>query len=201
VHEEDAMSETPRAYRAGQARPARYRNAVYHLEQALHSLYADGSTPERLVDELERVRAELAVRAQTEEPYESVRLTRTGDAPLAFNGRILADVSGKRLGEGDVPRWHDVTIYETAAGQYVVAIAYRTTGKGDLGRDTLAVVADRNELRDALKRYDPVAHVQGVPSGPQSAEKQARLVAMMRQQWEGLIALALTEVGVEERVE
>lgn len=195
------MSETPRAYRAGQARPARYRNAVYHLEQALHSLHADGSSPERLVDELERVRAELAIRAQTEEPYQSVRLTRTGDAPLAFIGRILADVSGQRLGEGDVPRWHDVAIYETAGGQYVVAIGYRTTLKGEMGRDTLAVIADRHELQDALKRYDPVAHVQGFPPSPQSAEKRARLVAMMRQQWESLIALALTEVDVEERVE
>lgn len=195
------MSETPRAYRAGQTRPARYRNAVYHLEQALHSLHADGSSPERLVDELERVRAELAIRAQTEEPYQSVRLTRTGDAPLAFIGRILADVSGQRLGEGDVPRWHDVAIYETAGGQYVVAIGYRTTSKGEMGRDTLAVIADRNELRDALKRYDPVAQVQGVPPGPQGAEKRARLVAMMRQQWESLMAMALTEVDVEERVE
>jgi len=195
------MSETPRASRASQARPARFRNAVYHLEQALHSLHADGSSPERLVDELERVRAELAIRAQTEEPFQSVRLTRTGDAPLAFIGRTLADVSGKRLGEADVPRWHDVTIYETAGGQYVVAIGYRTTGKGETGRDTLAVVADRNELQDALKRYDPVANVQGIPPGAQRAEARARLAAMMRQQWETLIALALTEVGVEERVD
>lgn len=195
------MSETPRAYRAGQARPARFRNAVYHLEQALHSLHADGSSPERLVDELERVRAELAIRAQTEEPFQSVRLTRTGDAPLAFSGRILADVSGKRLGEGDVPRWHDLAIYETAAGQYVVAIGYRTTWKGETGRDTLAVVVDRNELRDALKRYDPVAHVHGFPRGSQFAEQQARLVAMVRQQWDTLIAMALTEVDVEERVD
>ena len=186
------MSETPRAYRAGQTRPARYRNAVYHLEQALHSLHADGSSPERLVDELERVRAELAIRAQTEEPFQSVRLTRTGDAPLAFSGRILADVSGKRIGEGAVPRWHDLAIYETAAGQYVVTIGYRTTAKDEMGRDTLAVVVDRHELRDALKRYDPVAHVQGFPP---------RLLAMMRRQWDGLIALALTEADVEERVE
>lgn len=195
------MSEAPRPERAGETRPARYRNAVYHLEQALHSLHADGSSPERLVDELERVRAELAIRAQTEEPFQNVRLTRTGDAPLTFSGRILADVSGKRLGEGDVTRWHDLAIYETAAGQYVVAIAYRTTWKGEMARDTLAVVIDRNELRDALKRYDPVAHVRGVPPGPQLAEKQARLAAMMRQQWDGLIAMALTEVDVEERVE
>lgn len=193
------MSETPRAYRAGQARPARYRNAVYHLEQALHSLHADGSSPERLVDELERVRAELAIRAQTEEPYQSVRLTRTGDASLAFIGRILTDVSGKRLGEGEAPRWHDLAIYETAGGQYVVAIAYRTTVKGETGRDTLAVVADRNELQDALKRYDPVAHVRSVPPGSPSAEKQA--VATTRHQWERLIVMALTEADVEERVE
>ena len=193
------MSETPHGHRAGQARPARYRNAVYHLEQALHCLHIDGSSPERLVDDLERMRAELAIRAQTEEPYQSVRLTRTGDAPLAFIGRILTDVSGKRLGEGDVPRWYDLAIYETAGGQYVVAIGYRTTGKGETGRDTLAVFADRNELQDALKRYDPVAHVQSVPPGPHSAEKQA--VATLRQQWESLIVMALTEVDVEERVE
>ncbi len=195
------MSETPRPYRAGPARPARYRNAVYHLEQALHSLHAGGGSGERLVDELERARAELAIRVETEEPYQSVRLTRTGDAPLAFTGRMLADVSGKRLAEGDVPRWHDLAIYETAAGQYVVAIGYRTTWKGEMGRDSLAVVADRNELRDALKRYDPVAHVQGFPPGSQFAEKQARLVAMMRQQWDNLITMALNEVDVEERVE
>jgi hypothetical protein len=195
------MSETPRAARAGEARPARYRNAVYHLEQALQSLHADGSSPERLVDELERVRAELAIRAQTEEPFQSVRLTRTGDAPLVFSGRVLADVSSKQLGEGDVPRWHDLAIYETAAGQYVVAIGYRTTSKGETGRDTLAVVVDRSELRDALKRYDPVAHVPGASSGPPLADKQARLVTMMRQQWESLITLALTEVDLEERVE
>lgn len=195
------MNELPRASRAGQDRPARYRNAVYHLEQALHSLYADGSSPERLVDELERVRAEVAIRAQTEEPYQSVRLTRTGDAPLAFSGRILANVSGKRPGEGDLPRWHDVTIYETAGGQYVVAIAYRTTWKGEIGRDTLAVVTGRSELRDALKRHDPVAHVQVLPPGPQFAERQARMVAMVRQQWDGLVEMALTEVDVEERVE
>ena len=192
------MSETPRPHRATAVRPARFRNAVYHLERALGALHADGSSPERLVDELERVRAELAVRAKTDEPSESVRLTRTGDAPLSFSGRILADVSGKRLGDGDASRWHDLAIYETAGGQYVVAIAYRTTWKGERGRDTLAVVVDRNELRDALKRYEPAVAVQGLPPGSQFTERQARL---MRQQWESLIAMALIDVDVEERVE
>jgi hypothetical protein len=82
-----------------------------------------------------------------------------------------------------------------------VAIAYRTMWKSETGHDTATVVGDRSELRDALKRYDPVAHVQGFPPSPQFAEKQARLVATMRQQWEALIAVALTEVDVEERVE
>src|SRR5687768_14022192 len=121
------MSDTPRSNPTGPTRPARYRNAVYHLEQALRAIDADGSSPERLADDLQRLRAELALRAQTEEPFQSVRLTRTGDAPLAFSGRILADVSGKTLSDGDVPRWHDLAIYETAGAQYVVAIAYRTT--------------------------------------------------------------------------
>ncbi len=112
---------------------------------------------------------------------QSYIIHRTGAAPLAFNGELLAESDGA---EPDTVRWHHIAVYRVATGrQYVVAIAYRSTWKLELSYDHAAIVASPAAVAAALADYNPISHVRGFPLAPAYVERQERLLRDIRERY------------------
>jgi hypothetical protein len=122
-------------------------------------------------------------------------LPRTGREPLSFTGRLLAQASGKtQLGQ-EQNRYHELDIYETAGGRFIVSIAYRTKWEGETDHLTADFFTDSADVVAELTRYDPATYLQGFPPGPHFADKQARLVRDLRARYQSLVSLVLTQAG------
>src|SRR4051794_1225207 len=57
--------------------------------------------------------------------FEDIILPRSGKAPLVFRGQQLAVVFGQRHLGREHNRWHELVVYRTEGGRYMVRIAYR----------------------------------------------------------------------------
>ncbi|MCD6364477.1 MAG: hypothetical protein J7M14_01245 [Planctomycetes bacterium] len=128
------------------------------------------------------------------------RLKRTGRMPLAFTGRRLAVAGGKNFAGREQVRWYELAVYETAGGQYVLEIVYRTEWRGETPHFFAAVVA-AGEFAAALEGYDPLACVQGFPPTQANAAKQKNLLAHMRRQYEKAVSDLLESDGPAEHIE
>lgn len=118
-------------------------------------------------------------------------LPRTGDAPLRFSGELIAEADGERQNGREQNRWHELRVYRSAVGGYVVAITYRTRWQGEASRDTVVVRADAAGVADFFRHHDPVAGVRGYPDHEQYRDKQARLLADLKERFEGLVSEVL----------
>lgn len=113
----------------------------------------------------------------------SYTLARTGDAPLTFEGEHLAGISIERISGRNRNRWHEIDLYRTRAGRYVLTIAYRTLWQGE--HDTRrAIPCDTpGGVREELRAFDPLADVGGYPPGDAYRDKQERLERTIRLDW------------------
>lgn len=129
---------------------------------------------------------------------EKIKIMRTGNAPLAFQGELIAESSGRIAAGKEQNRWHDIAIYRTAGGRYVCAISYHTQWEGELDHVEAGEV-NLSELAEYLRSYDPTAQCQGFPDAPQYAERQARLLTWLRARYDHAVGEILAKIaGVEE---
>lgn len=115
-------------------------------------------------------------------------LTRTGQAPLHFTGEILADEDSRLTAGRENNRWHEMRVYRTKGGNYVVEVIYRTQWQGEedyfWALEAAAASSVEMRLREILCEInDPV---KGFPLGQQYEEKQARLLHDLQQRFEVL---------------
>ena len=89
----------------------------------------------------------------------TVKLSRSGDAPLLFAGDLVAAAEGQRQLDREHNRWHDLAVYTRDGGQYAVAIRYETRWTGETGHAEARLVQDAAGVRQVLRQYDPTAHV------------------------------------------
>src|SRR5262245_11267533 len=68
------------------------------------------------------------------------RLLRTGDQALSFEGLVIAESAGKQINGRERDRGHDLRLYQTIGGNYIVEIIYWTTWKGEAEVRTVQVV-------------------------------------------------------------
>jgi hypothetical protein len=122
-----------------------------------------------------------AVPLVSDEAGREFQLFRTGDQPLVFQGRLLAEAAGAHVNGRDRDRGHDLRIYQTVAGTYVVEIVYWSTWKGEAECRTV-MTANREPSRVAvvLRLHDPLKAVQGYPPAERFKLKQDRLLARIR---------------------
>jgi len=121
-------------------------------------------------------------------------LKRTGDRPLKFNGELVAEVGGKWHAGVEQNRWHEIRVYMTASGKYVVEIAYETMWQGE---DSCRYAMVCNAVRDVLeeiKLFDPLDRLLGYPPHPTFTEKQIRLEESLRQRWDVLVGEILSNI-------
>jgi hypothetical protein len=131
-----------------------------------------------------------------------IRLTRTGDAPLVFSGKEVAQAAGpRRSGRQEQTRWTDLTVYRTEGGKLVAEIVYRSTWQGESDEHRAIVCDDERGLIDALRDYHPVPEGIGFPPGAQFVAKQARLEAALRRDYDERVTAVLETIGAEVRIE
>jgi len=119
-------------------------------------------------------------------------ISRTGSAPVRFDGELLAESDGWRRGR-DASRWHEIRIYGTSGGRFVAEIRGGTMWEGEEAVSTLEIADTAGALVAILRDYDPTAHVLGFPPGPAYAEKQQRVLDDLRVRYEAQIGEMLAE--------
>ena len=135
-------------------------------------------------------------------------LPRTGKPPLHFRGELVAESDGERQAGRDWSRWHELAVYRTEGGQYVVRIAYRTRYQGELEWDGAWVIPeDRAGVADAaalvaerFSSHDPGAVVKGYPPGEIYAERQARLLEDVRSRYLAQVSEVLSSGEFAEEI-
>lgn len=129
-------------------------------------------------------------------------LTRTGGRPLKFNGEVVAEAGSSWFMGKDQNRWHEITIYKTVGGKYVLAVAYFTRWQGEGNHYKAEVYDTITETINALEFVDPLEHLIGYPPHPQFADKQLRIEEDLRQRWDVLISEILKNIPeAAERIE
>lgn len=133
------------------------------------------------------------------------RLDRTGRLPLSFKGEHLAGISGEEFLDPrrKNPRWHDIDLYRTVGGSYVLHVQHRTEWKDEVGHSEAIVLSGPGDVAGALQGWDPTAAVQGYPPRPDFEEKQRRILAEVRARFERCVSELFAQLGPEfsERIE
>jgi len=130
-----------------------------------------------------------------------VTLDRSGDRQLKFRGRRVGAASSRQQSGSLQNRWHELAIYRTDRGRYVVAVAYRTSWQGESSRDYAEPIATAQAAASCLREYDPRADVAGYPAGPQYAERQRRLLSEIEVGYESAVSRALAGDEFAEALE
>lgn len=141
-----------------------------------------------------------------EPPADEVRLDRTGEAPLAFRGSLVAEAATGKWWQGvEQNRWHEVAVYRTAAGRYVLAVRYRTLWQGEADRARATVHRDVAGVEDELYGYPAAEDAAGLGHlarmSASGADKAQRIGASLEGRFAEAVSRVLGALGVEERVE
>ena len=129
------------------------------------------------------------------------KLTRDGDAPLSFTGEQIATATTREQQGDGQNRWHEVAVYQTAGGKYIIEIQFCTQWQGESGTREAHVESDLAGVAECLKSTIIIPTGIGYPPMPQYAEKQARAEASLRRRWDALVGEILAEIGAEEKIE
>jgi hypothetical protein len=81
-------------------------------------------------------------------------VTRDGQKDLRFSGELLAEVNNKWVAGKDNSRWHELSLYKTAGGKYVLHEVFRTQWQGEIDRHGAAVYGTAEEVLDTLTCED-----------------------------------------------
>jgi len=120
-------------------------------------------------------------------------LPRSGNAPLAFIGKVIARADGSDV-PGDKPiRWHELTIFETDDDMLVVSISYKTDWQGELNWLDAWFVEDMEKAVEAFRQHNPTEHVKGFPPSHHYAERQLRLLTDIRERYAALVSEVLKD--------
>lgn len=94
-----------------------------------------------------------------------VRLRRTGDVPVVFDGVLVGERTTRRPptpGRKGVDylahRWHELRLYRSARGRLILGVRFASTWPDDahLSRDDVLHGRDLDALRDRVLEYQPV---------------------------------------------
>ena len=94
----------------------------------------------------------------------SFNIPRTSQTAIAFEGELLAHVSGKDIPSVQKnPRWHEINLYRTASGKYVAHVAFKCDSRYDNERDDVQVCKSPDEIVTFLNSFNPTTNVRGWP--------------------------------------
>jgi hypothetical protein len=117
-------------------------------------------------------------------------LSRTGQAPLQFEGELLVEHSGHWHHSQEQNRWHEIDVYLTAGNQYVLAITYCSNWQGECGHFQVEHSLHPVELAEVLRCYDPTRHFLGY-------DADGTRKAHLRRRWEAGITAVFAALPAE----
>lgn len=123
------------------------------------------------------------------------RIDRTGEIPLAFTGELVGQADGQWAAGREQSRWHDLRLYHTAGGQYVLHAEYHTLWQGELGH-SWAAIAEPGEFTDVLASYDAAARVQSLFDRPPDARHRAAVQGDVVRRYRAQVTDVLIDVTV-----
>lgn len=128
-------------------------------------------------------------------------LEQSDTRPVRFSGVLLAEV-GAPESVGKFSRWHELRLYKTDSGKYVLNIVFRSNATNSDGEriepeDHLVEVCDSPDGVDkALRDYDPLEFVVGFPKGILDwKKKQERLLASVELEFQTRVGKLLKEAA------
>lgn len=129
---------------------------------------------------------------------ETFTLPRTGNRQLQFEGEELASADSSVRGGNDSTRHHELALYRTIGGKYVIAIGYRTRWQGEHNHDAAIVCDSPEEATETLRSTLPTEHLMGFPPGDHYAEKRARVERDLCLRFEKAASTVLRVLGPEK---
>jgi|SRR5580700_2089643 hypothetical protein len=128
---------------------------------------------------------------------------RTGNIPLAFNGRVLARDSNHETSHLDgAKRWHSITVYQTTGGNFVAQLDYTSDFGQELPFSTAFIGEDAGDLVRQLYHLR-FSYVQGYPPRNEYSDKQHRLMTHINLEYLDLLNRVVAEAFPDavERIE
>jgi hypothetical protein len=119
---------------------------------------------------------------------ETIRLGRTGEAPLAITGTRLREADGRHWGGRERNRWYELSIWRLDDGRLCATAGLCTQWQGESSVEYAAVCRDAAGVRRFFARWNPTRGGIGFPSGEAYVERQAALVAELRRQYDSLVS-------------
>lgn len=118
-------------------------------------------------------------------------VTRTGEPPLVFAGKLLAAVSGYNASSKRATRtrWHELSLYSTAEGAYVARIAY-VLNRAESFSTPLAWIKedrDRDEIEGWFRFHRPADYVRVFPPRQKEPEREGMAVASVASEYFRLV--------------
>lgn len=135
------------------------------------------------------------------EHYEECVTERDGNTPLAFTGMLEWEASSQASSGPLQNRWHDVKVYRTRGGKYVLAVRAASIWAGESDLHWAEVCDDAGKVLESMKGHDAMPDSWGYPAGHQFVEKQAALARALRAGWGRLISEAAAALKCVERVD
>lgn len=131
---------------------------------------------------------------------ETFTLDRSGQAPLQFTGELLSESDGLRQANKEHTRFHNVSIFRTQGGKYVLHICYETRWQGEVGYSWAVTLSQPWHVAKAIEEYDPTSHVAGYPPHPTYEKRQQRLLEDIRSRWQQQVSDILCDDRFAEKV-
>jgi hypothetical protein len=129
----------------------------------------------------------------------NITLRRTGDRLLQFTGQVIATVSSRNIAGTESDCWHEVELYITAGGKYVVAVGYRTGRNGELPNDEAVVLDTEDDVAEYLKNdIDPTEHLAFHQPDLQPREDGERIRKDLTVRYRAAVSRILGSVGPEK---
>lgn len=118
---------------------------------------------------------------------DKIRIPRSGKAAITFEGELVVGSDGKHCNGKDQNRWHDLALYRTVGGNFVVHVEYVTQWQGEVGWSEAEQVSP-DKVEEFFRGYDPCKHVQGFPPSEKNVERQANLLNWIRTRYDAQVA-------------
>ena len=144
----------------------------------------------------------------TENP-QTIRLDRSGNTQLVFEGELVAEQSGFFHKGRECKETVELFLYRTKSGRHVARRSYRTTWAGEAERHDVAVFEKLGEIVPFFREWDP-AELQRFGAGiaayvredkPELEKKHAAIFDKLRDIYQYRVAEMFKTLGFEERIE
>ena len=152
----------------------------------------------------------------TQEQNETIKLSRTGERPIQFEGRQIAAATDGlqpfKKAKTDSRRWHELRLFEHQDGRYVVAIGFRTGMETESPRDMAIVCQEQADVvyflsgvgdpRDNTDEHpcDPLECLEGFPDDPRFDQKQRNLEQRVTEDFEQRVTQILDQANFVEEI-